>query len=312
MAQKHNRADAEFPHGFTLVELLVVIAIIGILIALLLPAIQAAREAARRSQCANNEKQHGVAFLSYEANRRTFPPGRWGCDGGDYPTCPALGRPDHESGVNAFVLIYPYLELNSIYKMANFPPVVLDTAGNPNHAWVSHQRPPVFICPTDTARPYRDSVTVGEPNTGRAVSSYAMMSGTNGPPNISAAVKYENNGMFFYATAIRIKEVKDGLSNTIFVGEVYDGHLVDVDAMLTTGTRHAMLRSTVNPINTPPGALVCFDGGSYCQNGAFGSRHRGGANFLFGDGRVDFLSESIDMEIYRALATRNKKDKTSE
>ena len=76
------------PHtGFTLIELLVVIAIIGVLVALLLPAVQAAREAARRAQCINNEKQHVLAFVQYEAAKKEFPPGRLGCDGS--PDAPA-------------------------------------------------------------------------------------------------------------------------------------------------------------------------------------------------------------------------------
>jgi prepilin-type N-terminal cleavage/methylation domain-containing protein/prepilin-type processing-associated H-X9-DG protein len=302
-----DRSGQREQGGFTLVELLVVIAIIGILIALLLPAIQAAREAARRAQCTNNEKQHGVAFQHYESVRKTYPPGRWGCDGSDYPTCPPVGRPDHESGVSAYVLLYPYLELQSIYKMCDFPPVVFNSSINPNHEWVVSQRPPVFVCPSDTTKPFREDLTPP-----RAISSYALVSGTNGPPYISRAVKYENNGMFFYATAIRAKEVKDGLSNTLFEGEVYNGHLIDVDTMLTQGTRHAGLRSTVNPINTPPRAPIYFESGSIRQNGAFASRHRGGANFLFGDGRVDFLNENIDLNVYRALSTRSMRDQISE
>jgi prepilin-type N-terminal cleavage/methylation domain-containing protein/prepilin-type processing-associated H-X9-DG protein len=284
--------------GFTLVELLVVIAIIGILIALLLPAIQAAREAARRAQCSNNLKQIGAAIMSYEANRQAFPPGRWSHDGTDSSNVP--GCYPYYSAVNAIFLVLPYLDLNPLYKQGKFPPVI-------NSDWVLRQRPPVFVCPSDTARPFRDSATGGA-STERAVSSYAMMSGTNGPPSIGTGVKYANNGMFFYCRAIRVKEVVDGLSNTIFLGEVYDGHLLDQDAMLYTGTRHAMLRSTVNPINTPPGKGTTYDD----MNGAFCSRHRGGAQFLFGDCRVEFLNENINPDVYDALATRNGKDKTNE
>src|SRR5262245_11369069 len=96
--------------GFTLVELLVVIAIIGILVALLLPAIQAAREAARRSQCVNNEKQQGAALLNYEASRKKFPSGRHGCDGGIELRCNANVSMLYRNGMSAFVLILPYME----------------------------------------------------------------------------------------------------------------------------------------------------------------------------------------------------------
>src|SRR4029077_10399054 len=101
--------------AFTLVELLVVIAIIGILIALLLPAINAARESGRRSQCANNQKQLGLGFVTYEAALGTFPPGRSGYDGSGAPNnnnVPCSAR----SGTSGFVYILPYIELGDIYK----------------------------------------------------------------------------------------------------------------------------------------------------------------------------------------------------
>ncbi|MBN2580629.1 MAG: DUF1559 domain-containing protein [Pirellulales bacterium] len=300
MRRDKNQSGKRSEGGFTLVELLVVIAIIGILIALLLPAVQAAREAARQTQCRNNLKQIGTAIMSYETNRQTFPPGRWSRDGyagpdrseSDY--IPGCHR--YYSSVNAIFLVFPYLEFNSIYKQAHFPPII-------DSNWVVRQRPSVFVCPSDTARPFRDATSID-----KAVSSYAMMSGSNGPPSIGTSVKYNNNGMFFYCRAIRAKEVVDGLSNTIFLGEVYDGHLVEQDAMLYTGTRHAMLRSTVNPINTPPGKGLHYGD----MNGAFCSRHRGGAHFLYGDCRVEFLNENIDPDVYDAMGTRNRKDKAHE
>jgi prepilin-type N-terminal cleavage/methylation domain-containing protein/prepilin-type processing-associated H-X9-DG protein len=306
MEQNRDQTGKRLRNGFTLVELLVVIAIIGILIALLLPAIQAAREAARQSQCENNLKQFGVAYANYEISNRKFPPGRWGCDGSYYKTCPPPSRPDSESGVSSFVLILPYLELQSLYKTCKFPPVVLDSSTNPQHTWVAGQRPPVFVCPSDTAKAWRDGYDYH-----KATASYAAMSGTHGPPGHGTSVKYENDGMFMYCTAIRAREVGDGLSNTIFLGETYDGHLIMVNNVWVQATRHSELRSTVNPINTPPGKGICDTAGGYDQNGAFASRHRGGANFLFGDGRVEFLNENIDINVYRALSTRNNRDSIS-
>jgi prepilin-type N-terminal cleavage/methylation domain-containing protein/prepilin-type processing-associated H-X9-DG protein len=303
MEPNREQTGKRLRNGFTLVELLVVIAIIGILIALLLPAIQAAREAARRAQCENNLKQFGVAYTNYEISDKKYPPGRWGCDDSYYKTCPPPDRVDSSSGVSSFVLILPYLELQSIYKQCEFPPIKLSGSINPKHDWVVAQRPPVFVCPSDTARPWRDGYDYH-----KATSSYAMMSGTHGPPGHGKSVKYENDGMFMYCTAIRAKEVRDGLSNTIFLGEVYDGHLIMVNNVWVQGTRHSELRSTVNPINTPPGQGICDTAGDYDQNGAFASRHRGGANFLFGDGRVEFVNENIDLETYQALSTRYGRD----
>ncbi|MBN2578978.1 MAG: DUF1559 domain-containing protein [Pirellulales bacterium] len=304
MGWTQNQAENRPKSGFTLVELLVVIAIIGILIALLLPAIQAAREAARRAQCENNLKQFGIAYANYEGSYKKYPPGRWGCDDSYYKTCPPPGRPDSSSGVSSFVLILPYLELQQLYKECQFPPIKFDGSINPKHDWVVAQRPPVFVCPSDTAQPIREGQI-------KATASYAMMSGTHGPPGHGTSVKYENNGMFMYCTAIRAKEVKDGLSNTIFLGEVYDGHLIMVNNVWVQGTRHSELRSAVNSINTPPGKGICDTAGSYDQNGAFASRHRGGANFLFGDGRVEFVNEDIDLDAYRALSTRYGRDSIS-
>src|SRR5690348_7894779 len=112
-------------NGFTLVELLVVIAIIGILVALLLPAIQAAREAARRAQCVNNLKQHGLALLNYESAKKCFPAGRHGCirpyDVGDTRNlggCALYGPPDAaltEDGASIFVELLPFLEESALY-----------------------------------------------------------------------------------------------------------------------------------------------------------------------------------------------------
>ncbi|MBN2578852.1 MAG: DUF1559 domain-containing protein [Pirellulales bacterium] len=285
-----------------------VIAIIGILIALLLPAIQAAREAARRSQCINNLKQFGTGILNYEIANRYFPPGRVGCDS-DHQICPNNPAQRH-AGTSAFVLLLPYLELNSLYKSVDFTQGinVKDGPLNVKNQAVVRQRPALFVCPSDTALPFQsDAGTVYGGNlTGYplAVTSYALMSGTYGPPSIDYNVKYDNNGVFFYVVKIRIKEVIDGLSQTIFMGEAHNGHLPEVSTVWAHGSRHHLLRSTVNPLNTPPDQPI-FCTTPIPHNGAFGSRHRGGGHFLFGDNHVVFLNDNIDVETYQALSTRD-------
>jgi prepilin-type N-terminal cleavage/methylation domain-containing protein/prepilin-type processing-associated H-X9-DG protein len=296
--------------GFTLVELLVVIAIIGILIALLLPAIQAAREASRRSQCTNNLKQFGVALQNYETARKHYPPGRTGCDDITDPVCGA-SRPDMRAGTSAFVLLLPYLELESLSKRVDFkyginiidPILVKD---HPKNQEVVRQRPQVLACASDTARP----LSTDSNGVAWGISSYAFVSGTNGPPSIGWDVKYSNDGVFYYRAKTRLRDIRDGLTNTLFIGEGYDGHLADSGMTWAYAARHGILRSTVNPLNTKPGDpnYPNYNG----ENGAFCSRHRGGANFLYGDGHVDFLNENVSIDIYRALSTRNQRDRTAE
>ena len=134
--------------GFTLVELLVVIAIIGILVALLLPAVQAAREAARRVQCANNMKQIALALCAYETGYGVYPPGRVGYDKG------SRGR--KEVGTSALVLILPQLELQNIYDLFNFrngPWGYNSTWFLGTNAAAIAARPSVYVCPSDESPP---------------------------------------------------------------------------------------------------------------------------------------------------------------
>ncbi|MBN2578297.1 MAG: DUF1559 domain-containing protein, partial [Pirellulales bacterium] len=294
------QAETRRTSGFTLVELLVVIAIIGILIALLLPAIQAAREAARRSQCTNNLKQIGLAFGNYEAAMKVFPPGRTGCDGSG----PEICNRDKQIGASGFVYLLPYLELKPLWKMID-----LDTfqiynhySVSPQHRFVMEQRPPVFVCPSDTARLLFDDSEWGK----MATCNYAMCSGVYGPGMGGGLdAKYDNDGVFFYKRKVLRREIIDGVSYTFLCGEVIKPDIEESKCIWFSGSRYRCLRYTKNPVNTPPGdpQYVTYDGAK--QNGAFASMHRGGCNFVFGDGHVFFLSENINLEIYQALSTRD-------
>ena len=297
--------------GFTLVELLVVIAIIGILIALLLPAVQAAREAARRAQCVNNLKQITLALANYENALKAFPPGRMGCDGWQSDVCtnnPGYQRP----GTSGFVMILPYVEEQPLYdqfkpfaKGAIAPASPGDSSDGTTDGWNTaiiqdavKQRPAVFVCPSDNSEPLRGSYATG---------SYALCHGSHGPSYgmDQRNLKHYNTGMFNYRTSYRIRNVVDGMSRTIFAGEVLDADTVESSNRWTIGARHLdSMRSTENPVNTPPGEGIVLDAYDYKCNGAFGSEHPGGANFGFGDGHVTFLSENIDLATYQALSTR--------
>lgn len=289
--------------GFTLVELLVVIAIIGILIALLLPAIQATREAARRSQCTNNLKQIGLAFLQYEEALKRFPHGRLGCDGILVGPCAAPNQ--IPNGTSGFVLAMPYMDLNPLYKQLRAMHT-MPYASTPEVSAGCKTRPPVFVCPSDLALPQALTDKHG-------TSSYSMMAGTLGPDyGIDSKIKVYNNGMFLYKTPITRREVNDGVRHTLFIGEVTMGHLEEQDCVWSSGARHHTLRSTVNPINTPPGKGITTSPYGIPLNGAFSSRHPGGANFVYGDGHVEMLDENISSAVYKALATRSGRDRTTD
>jgi prepilin-type N-terminal cleavage/methylation domain-containing protein/prepilin-type processing-associated H-X9-DG protein len=324
--------------AFTLVELLVVIAIIGILIALLLPAIQAAREAARRSQCVNNLKQIGLGIDGYEGTNKKFPPARKGCDGITVGTTPfvcnpklpnykldncvtcAGDTPESRLGYSTFVFILPFMELSSLYNTFDLrtlwvTKVPLSPTSQNGIAVLT--RPAEFVCPSDPGLPTtqlegdeQDCSGVG------ATGSYAVCGGSRGPstalPGNSADNKINNDGPFVYKKQFLRKDIIDGISHTFFVGEEKD----DMNKW-TAGMRFTTIRTTANPINTPKGTAVppgatwtdsASAGGPWIYNGAFGSFHKGGANFAFGDAHVTFITDTIDFALYQSLSTRANKE----
>jgi len=300
--------------GFTLVELLVVIAIIGVLIALLLPAVQAAREAARRMQCANHLKQIALGIASYETSCGMFPPGRVGHD-------LAGTEPYTQVGTSGFVVILPQIEQQVLYDMFDFrdgPWTYTATWYLTTNGRAIGERPSVYVCPSDDSEPYAQTtvvggayVTDGKP---AATGSYALVAGTIGAAGgLSQAMKYNNTGLFFYNTPLKVGDVTDGLSRTMFVGEVVEGHTLDSSNIWSRNLR-AMdtSRSTSNPLNTWPGEPIYMTNYGLKVNGAFASRHPGGVNFAFGDGHVQFVEENIALDVYHSLATRDGGEAFSE
>jgi prepilin-type N-terminal cleavage/methylation domain-containing protein/prepilin-type processing-associated H-X9-DG protein len=202
------------PGGFTLIELLVAIAIISVLIALLLPAVQAAREAARRVQCTNNLKQIGLALHNYHEANQTFPPGA-------IDTRLVTGKTIANGGFGVLARLLPYLEQSAIYDAQNFS---LNVINGPPGVWTNstsiHTRITGFLCPSDTP-PSWPTITVDK-DTAPGVNYFASVGSglefsakqTGGPPN----------GLFYYTptggqSPVTLARITDGTSNTIAFGE---------------------------------------------------------------------------------------------
>ncbi len=312
--------------GFTLIELLVVIAIIAVLIALLLPAVQTAREAARRSQCQNNLKQMGLAMHNYHDAHGVFPPG-WIvpkyqlCSGGDVTDSnhryvaynPAWG-----------LYLLPFLDQGPLYNLQTFSTTVPCWGGSP--AYVSgtgtglirapnstnqlNKNLPVYMCPTDT----QFNKGPGEGGYGR--SSYAGSRGTTNFVSQSSTT-LPGPGMFYCNSRLGVRNITDGSSNTIMIGEISDLQWSEIDssAVYQSGgnwpgfrihkTDDMVVRQTnaTRPINRSTPDID----GAYpfpTDVDGFGSMHAGGAQFLLGDGRVRFISENVDIITYGRLGDR--------
>ncbi|MFW6171810.1 MAG: DUF1559 domain-containing protein [Planctomycetota bacterium] len=307
--------------GFTLVELLVVITIIGILVALLLPAVQTAREAARRLRCTNNLKQIGLALNNYHSAHSMLPFGS-AYRGGGTP---------HGDGSKAgtwAAMILPQLEEGALYDRLDFSKWM---SQEPN-ATLVRTHLPVYACPTDpqsgdpilplrgeSPKPALGTITRDwNPHTAMGL-WYPASIGPTVPGNCvfcppgsgdwcCLGYNFGNGGrsvgMFArWPHAFSFDHVHDGLSNTVMAGETLPGHNVwnSVFNMNFPVASHSI------PLNTmiDDGGI---DGGNagYYWNRASGykSLHTGGANFVMGDGSVHFLSQAISHKLFANLGTR--------
>jgi prepilin-type processing-associated H-X9-DG protein len=308
-----------------------VIAIIGILVALLLPAIQAAREAARRMSCSNNIKQIGIAELNYELSKKTFPPARPGPDATNANEVGMVGYPPgsrasgnkgwERNGVSGFVLILPFMEDQALYDQFDIERgdgVWLSSKAGiagwrtPAKESAMATRPTVMVCPSNTTEAKTSlNQTWGEiPATG----TYAFCAGHRGPhagslnPVNACRIKHHNSGLHLYYTRRKIKQLTDGTSKTFSVGEIVAGHTSESSNRWTYAYRYLDCYRTTNvPLNTPPGfdavSMPADDGEAANVNGAFASPHPGGGHFLFADGHVDFITDDIDLDTYQNYST---------
>lgn len=327
---RHSR-----PRGFTLVELLVVIAIIGILVALLLPAIQAARDAARRSQCSNNMKQIGLAILNYESTKKMFPAGRH---------VRAINNQDTASWSTWSIDILPYMEENGLYAMWN-PKFSLDDP-NPdptNTNWkLKQQRVEAYLCPADEET---NVLVIPETGPGAALAapknlyqpgSYRTNAGAGydifcgsywdnvygiekfilnplgGPKSrgpVYTVVDAASASGVAFPREVQLKQITDGTSKTRLAGEY----------MTRTNPRRRTLwayaytsynssSGTLNSATLIPDYNQCVNlPGSTCTEHckrAWGSFHGGGIfQNVFCDGAVRAISDSVDMEVFVASCT---------
>jgi prepilin-type processing-associated H-X9-DG protein len=301
----------------TLVELLVVIAIVGVLIALMLPAIQAARESARRASCLNNMKQLGIASLNYHGDHTKFP------IGAREPIF-ENGRPTR--GTNLWVELLPYFEQNGLHEKWDYSDNRNNVAGGPGATQA--QIIEILLCPTDPLPARVLESTAAPSKTPSWSAGYFGMSSYGGNAgkrsvNMGAPPDFlgiSRDGIFFLDSTVCLKGITDGSSKTLLLGERFheDAEFDRLNPALRPGTEsiggmgrwgfvanagamaHVTLHTPVK-INyqTPPGVKQLFD--RVC---AFGSGHPGGANFAFADGRARFVAEELPLENLQALSTR--------
>jgi prepilin-type N-terminal cleavage/methylation domain-containing protein len=304
--------------GFTLIELLVVIAIIGILIGLLLPAVQKVREAANRTKCTNNLKQWGLAQHGYHDVNGLFPPGGrfginqntdWGDDRGTW-----------------IIYSLPYVEQDALFREipnldTTFNPIAVARTNNPNFQLTKIS---ILKCPSDgDSGPYQANyagsmgpqcaigpcgANPNQPNCMTAIGWGYMTSPDHGNSYNASEIR----GMYNrWGAKINMASMSDGTSNTILIGEVlplqHDHYSDGSWQSYNGGAAHV---TTIIPINTqtkdPDCNVTPLTGkNNWDTSWGFKSNHTGGANFVFGDGSVHFLPESIDQKTYADLGCRN-------
>lgn len=286
-----NRTSPRRSRAFTLIELLVVIVIISVLIALLLPAVQQAREAVRRHQCMNNLRQLGLALHGYHETHRVFPPGT------SNPTGP-IDNTSTGFKHSWMIHILPYLDENALYQAINPNQGIYEQT----HIDFSLTGIDVTYCPSS-------------PLSREANSAYAGCH-----HDVESPINADDNGMLFLNSRVRLSDVADGQRYTFLVGEIRDHGMWQVGSRMSlrnTGTPidsvtspNAIRKPGVKLPDLPPDARNADEApppsppDPMTSVGGFGSYHSSSANFLLVDGSVKCLPTNIDMTLYQRLGNR--------
>lgn len=291
-------------NAFTLVELLVVIAIIGILVGMLFPAIQAVREAARRTSCLNKLKQMGTALLAYEGARKELPPG--------------VTNP--EQAMWSYFLL-PHIEQNNVYDSIELGQPFAYAPGTPNNVACASYID-LFQCPSSGVVQHMDAQGVEQrvPCTYLACGT-GLIDRESGPPPYVGWV--DGDGLFFENSHVRMQDILDGTSHTVAFGEAIfafevlnddlDGDPQVVDhwyigsAELFTEPRKELsecIGSTAVPINTILKENARIDQKEIC----FSSYHTGGAQVVFMDGHAKWFPAETDLVVWSAMGTRKNRE----
>lgn len=273
--------------AFTLIELLVVISIIGVLIALLLPAVQRAREAARRIQCVNNLKQMGLALHGYHDAHRCLPPGY------TYKAAFTWG------GFGWAAMILPGVEQKALFNAANFDVPLWSNA----NTTVATTAIGFYLCPSDETSQGR---FLERPPYRYAMASYVA---SFGPANLDA-VPDDRTGLFGRNSNTTFADVTDGLSQTLAIGERHNGKFASVigsGGHLSVET--VWVGAIMEGFTDAHGHTTLFVAGHtpsspFLDDQDAASRHDGGTNFALGDGSVRLIKNSIALPVYRSLSTR--------
>jgi prepilin-type N-terminal cleavage/methylation domain-containing protein len=284
--------------GFTLIELLVVIAVIAILVALLLPAVQRVREAARRTQCSNNLKQIGLALQNYEGAHRLFPPSTTGqIDFGVWSPNPTQY---HLHSWATFIL--PHLDQAALFNQINFN---FSSMAPANHA------PAAFLltayrCPSYSGPEFSQAPQYTAISPRLSIRNYAAMGATT-----VGSLWQRPDGVIFPRGSTRVEEINDGTSHTLLVAETREPNA----SVWIDGGTAAVVARRYSESNAPSyaGPEISINYHPYFEANGQGidsqygpsSMHTGGAQHLFADGSVRFLSQQMNVDVYISISTRD-------